>query len=274
MRYLAIARFRLLTTIRSATALFVLSAVAVIAPGLVISYMPVETFRVEADELLPFAANVAFLVWAAHAIILLLACNAFGDESFRRAKITSALSERPPDLIDTAPIRPGARFWGETVGILAAAMTIHVCTLPALALVTALSPLPTSMFITAEIVTFLLIALASAGGAWKRRAPMTKWNATRGPRSALLFGFLLLMIVRHATHAMLPLDPDRDQPLWNAFRDSLIWFVAHPSPRAWSEVSNAVGNPLLLLVLVSTLYTSYIVFYYKSCVRKARRQEN
>ena len=173
-------------------------------------------------------------------------------------QLTSVQTDAPGDLMDTAPIRPGARFWGEAAGILAAAMTIHICTLPVLVLVAALSPLPTAMFVTAEAATIALVVLASAGGAWKRRAPRTRWSATRGPRSAVLFGILLLMTVRHTTQ-------------WEVFRDSLVWFVTHPSPRDWSAVSNAVDNPLLLFMLLSLLYTGYIAYYYATSVRTARR---
>ena len=249
MRYLAIARFRLLTTIRAGAPLFVLSALAALAPAVFLSCMPDEVFRANADQLLGDFAPPAVFAWIAHALILAIACDAFGNVTLLRMQLTSTPAEGPADLMDTAPITPGARFWGEAAGILAAALTIHVCTLPILALVAALSPLPTAMFVTIEAATVVLLVLASAGGAWKRRARRTKWSASRGARSALLFAVLLLMALRQTTERV-------------AFRDSFGWFVTHPSPRSWSAVSNAVENPFLLFVLVSLLYTCYIVFYY------------
>ena len=258
MRYLAIARFRLLTTIRGATPLFAISALAALAPAAFMSFMPDEAFRANADELLGMAAMAAVAAWIWHALLLVVACNAFGNVTLLRTQITSVQIEGPADLMDTAPIRPGARFWGEAAGILAAAMTIHICTLPLLVLVVALSPLPTSMFLAVEAATVALLVMASTGGAWKRRAPRTKWSGTRGPRSAVLFAILLIMTVRQTTR-------------WEVFRDSLALFASQPSPRLWSEVANAVENPLLLFMLLSLLYTGYIVFYYSSSVRTARR---
>jgi hypothetical protein len=259
MRYLAIARFRLLTTIRAANFLFAVAAIAAIGPAALISFMPDEVFRAGADDFLGVAATTAVIAWIAHALILAIACEAFGNVKFLRPQITSVQTDAPGDLMDTAPIRPGARFWGEAAGILAAAMTIHICTLPVLVLVAALSPLPTAMFVTAEAATIALVVLASAGGAWKRRAPRTRWSGTRGVRSSALCAIVVLIAVRYATR-------------WEVFRDSLILFLnSQASPRVWSAVSNAVENPLLLFMLLSLLYTAYIAFYYWSSVRTARR---
>jgi hypothetical protein len=258
MRYLAIARFRLLTTIRAANALFAVAAIAAIGPAALNSFMPDEVFRAGADDFLGLAATTAVIAWIAHALILAFACDAFGNVTLLRTQITSLQTDGPADLMDTAPIKPGARFWGEAAGILAAAMTIHICTLPVLVLVAALSPLPTAMFIAAEAAIIALVVLASTGGAWKRRAPRTKWSGTRGARSAVLFAILLLLAIKHTTE-------------WEVFRDSLVRFVREPSPAVWLAVSNAVENPTLLFVLLSLLYAGYMAFYYSSSVRTAGR---
>ena len=258
MRYLAIARFRLLTTIRAANTLFAVAAIAAIGPAALNSFMPDEVFRAGADDFLGVAATTAVIAWIAHALILGFACDSFGKVTLLRTQITSVETEGPADLMDTSPIRPSARFWGEVAGILAAAMTIHVCTLPVLVLVAALSPLPTAMFIAAEAATIMFVVLAATAGAWKRRARPTKWSGTRSARSGLLFFILLALTVRYTTR-------------WEAFRDSLPLFIAQPSPRVWSAASNAVDNPLLLFTLLSLLYTGYIAFFYASSVRTARR---
>ena len=258
MRYLAIARFRLLTTIRAAAPLFAVAALAAIGPAISLSFMPDEVFRDEAAEILRLGAVTAVATWIVHALILAFACDAFGNVSLLRAQITSAETVTLPDLMDTAPIRPAARFWGEAAGIAAAAMTIHICVLPVLLMVAALSPLPTSMFIGAEAVTIVIVMLASIGAAWKRRAPRTKWSSSRGPRSAALFAILVLMTVRQATR-------------WETFRDSLVTFITGPSPRLWSAVTGAVEKPLMLFSLLALLYTGYILYFYSNSVRTARR---
>ena len=258
MRYLAIARLRLLTTTRAATPLFAVTAAAAILPAAFLAFIPDELFRASADQFLGTAATTTVAAWIVHALLLVLACNAFGNETLLKPHLTSMETPAGSDLIDTAPISPKARFWGETAGILAAAMTIHLCTLPVLVLLLALSPLPTSMFFAAEAVILTLVVLASAGGAWKRRAPRTKWSGTRSARSGILFGFLLLMTVRHTTD-------------WYPFRDSLVQFVKEPSARVWSAVANAIDSPLLFFTLLALLYTGYLAYYYSSSVRTARR---
>lgn len=258
MRSLAIARFRLLTTIRKATPLFVLAFWAALGPLVLTSPLSDGSFRADADSLLGTAATAAVFAWIAHALLLVVVCDAFGRDSSLRTQLASQETDGPADLMDTAPIGLRARFWGEAAGILAAAMIIHLCTLPLLVLGAALSPLPTSMFLVGEAVTIALVVLASAGAAWKRRAPRTKWSATRGPRSALLFVLILLVSIRQTTQ-------------WEVFRDSFVDFVRQPTPHAWSTVFHAVENPFLLCVLLLSLYYGYLAFYYSSSVRMARR---
>jgi hypothetical protein len=258
MRYLAIARLRLLTTTLAANPLFALTAAAAIIPAAFLAFVPDEAFRANADWYLGIAATTALVVWIMHGLLLGAACNAFGNETLLKSSLTSMETAGPGDLIDTAPISLKGRFWGETAGILAAAMAIHICTLPVLVLIAALSPLPTRMFFGLEAIVIACVFLGSAGAAWKRRAPRTKWSATRPARSGLLFGFLLLMTVRHTTN-------------WYPFRDSLVNFVKEPSPRIWSEVWNAIENPLLFFGLLALLYAGYIAYYYATSVRMARR---
>jgi hypothetical protein len=258
MRYLAIARFRLLTTIRAAAPIFAVAALAAIVPAISLSFMPDEVFRAEAAEILRLGAVTAIGTWIVHALILAFACDAFGSTTLLRAQMTSTETVMLPDLMDTAPIRPAARFWGEAAGIVAAAMTIHLCVLPVLLMVAALSPLPTSMFVAAEIMTIVITTLASIGAAWKRRAPRTKWSSSRGPRSAVLFAILVFVTVRYTTR-------------WETFRDLLVNFISEPSPRLWSAVTGAVENPLMLFSMLALLYTGYILYFYSSSVRTARR---
>lgn len=248
MRYLAIARFRMLTIVRTGTPIFV---IAVIPPLLAAMPLSVPEFilRAEAETLLPLNARVAVGSWLLHAIILSFACLLSGKVKSPHDDVTIGIV---PDLMDTAPIGPGARFWGETLGTLAATLLIHACCLPLLATVAALNPLPTSVFLWIEAGALALMILASAGAAWQRRAPRTKYSASRGPRNAIVFAILLLLSLFATTR-------------WEAFRDSV--FAFH-SMRAWAEVVDSVENPLLLFTLLSLLYAAYIAYYYVSATRK------
>ena len=242
MRYLAVARFRLLTTIREATGVFVFAALPPLFAA-IFEIMPEPLFRAGADELLGEFARVALLAWLFHTFVIVAASEASGKRLFRVD--ATAL---PPDLMDSVPIGPLERFWGETLGTFAATATIHIACLPLLALVAVLSPLPTVVFAWIEAGIVPLMILASAGAAWKRLAPRTRWSATRTARSGILFVILSFVTLSATTQ-------------WQAFRDSAFAFVFFPSMRAWAAVARSVENPMLLVLLWLLLYTGYILYY-------------
>ena len=243
MRYLAFARFRLLTTVREATPIFVF---ATLPPLLAAWYMstPEPLFRASADLLLGAFARAALLAWLFHAAIIVTASEAIGSMRLLRPDLTSI----PSDLMDSAPVGPFPRFWGDALGIFAATLMIHACCLPLLAVVAVLSPLPTIVFVWIEAGMVALTILTSASGAWKRLAPRTNWSATRSARSGILFVILFLLALGAATKV-------------ETFRDSLFVFVGEPSMRAWAAVAASVENPFLLVVLLSLLYAGYIVYF-------------
>ncbi len=252
MRYLAISRFRLLTIIRTATPIFVIVVLPPLVAALAIS-KPEPAFRDAADFWLPINAWAAVVAWLLHAIILSVACLMSGKVKTAHDFV---VMNATPDLMDTAPIGEGARFWGEALGTLEATVVIHLCCLPLLAAVAALSPLPTIMFIWIEAATIALLVLASTGAAWQRRAPRTKYSGTRGPRNAVALAILFLLALLITT---------RPRP----FRDSALEFLyPRASMPAWSEVVGTVENPLLLILLLSLLYAGTITYYYVSSTRK------
>jgi len=257
MRYLAISRFRLLTIIRTATPIFVIAALPPLVAAIALS-TPEPAFRAGADVWLPINASAAVMAWLLHAMILSFTCLMSGKVRTSHDFVTMNAT---PDLMDTAPIGNGARFWGEALGTVEATAVIHLCCLPLLAAVAALSPLPTIMFLWIEAATIALLVLASTGAAWQRRAPRTKYSATRGPRNAVVLAMLFLLALLVTTRP-------------RAFRDSALEFVlpvhgtARTSMRGWSEVAGAVGNPILLLALLSLLYAGAIAYYYLSATRK------
>jgi hypothetical protein len=243
MRYLAVARFRLLTTIRESTGVFVFAAVPALI-AMVFEATPEPLFRAAADELLGVFARVALVAWLFHAFIIITASEAFGSRRLFRVDATAL----PPDLMDSAPISPIERFWGETLGIFAATATIHAACLPLLAVVAVLSPLPTVVFAWIEAGIVALMILGSAGAAWKRLAPRTRWATTRTARSGILFLILFFLTLFATTH-------------WTTFRDSLAAFIFTPSMRSWAAVANAVESPLLLAILWLLLYGGYVLYY-------------
>jgi len=253
MRYLAIARFRLLTTIRSSTPIFV---IAILPPlfGAIAESVPEPQFLAEAGFLLGRNATVALLMWLIHGAVVLAAGEAFGTLRASRPDLNAL----PSDLMDSAPVTPRARFWGDAIGVLGATAIIHVCCLPLLAVVAALSPLPIRVFASIEAAILAMMILVSTAAAWKRLAPQTKWSGTRSARSALLFFILLLFMLIGTTR-------------WDAFRDSAYAFFSSPSTRAWEKVTLAVDNPVLLIVLSALLYAVYLGFFYMSATRDRAR---
>jgi hypothetical protein len=258
MGVLAIARFRFLTIVRTGTPIFILGAVPALLAMAPLSVAE-PTFRATAERLLPINANASLAAWLLHGILLGLATLSTGKVKSPHNDVVARVI---PDLMDTAPVAPPSRFWGEALGTLGAAAIVHACCLPLLAAVAVLSPMPTAAFVSIEIGTLAFLALAAAGAAWQRRAPRTKWSATRGTRNAVLVGILLLLSVRVSTTQ------------WDAFRDALAQFVfPRTSMQTWADVARAVDRPMLLAALVAMLYAGTIAYYYVSATRK-RALEN
>jgi hypothetical protein len=258
MRYLAIARFRLLTMARTATPIFL----GVIAPVLFFTIvMAAESepqFRLEADEQLPANAGAAIAAWVLHGAAISFACLMSGKVKSPHDDVRTGLLH---DLMDTAPVGASARFWGEALGSLLGTLTIHTCCLPVLAVIAAMSPLPIRVFLWIEASAIAFMILAAGGAAWQRRAPRTKMAATRGPRNVIVFVILFLVA--------LLLSIRRE-----AFRDAFAMFLfPRMSMRGWAEVWAAVEHPIALAAMFAVLYFGTLAFYYVSSTRK-RTQEN
>jgi hypothetical protein len=257
MRCLAISRFRLLTMIRTSTPSFVVAIVPPLMATLAVG-RPEPLFREQADFWLFINAWAAMVSWLLHAAALSFAGLMSGKVETRQDFVAL---QATPDLLDTVPIGDGARFWGEALGTLAATSLIHLCCLPLLAAVAALSPLPTGMFVWIEALTMAMLVLAGAGAAWQRRAPRTKYSGTRGPRNVFVVAMLAILAILVTTRP-------------GAFRDAaaeLLYFRA--SLPAWRRLVEAVESPILLLTLLSLLYAGTILYYYLSATRK-RAWEN
>ncbi|HEY6894738.1 MAG TPA: hypothetical protein VI258_11260 [Rhodanobacteraceae bacterium] len=253
MRYLAIARYRNLTTIRQATPLFFVVMVPAVLAAAIMTLVD-ASYRNGPDALLGFHAQVALFAWYLHATFLLAASEAFGSLRVQRADATNEAS----DLMDSAPLEPNARFFGEMLGIFESTAIIHACCLPLLAVVAALSPLPARVFLWVETVVVALMILASAGAAWKRIARPTKMSATRILRSFILFLIFFGAILLGSTR-------------WVSFRDAAFAFLAVPSMRAWARLMATIENPAALVLWLVVLYGGYFAFYYLSATRDPLR---
>ncbi len=258
MHYLALARFRLLTILRTSTGIFIICLIPCMFAALMLSTITEPIFRMEPWEFLRIHACAAIAVWVIHGIFITFATILTGKVKSTYDDVTIGVK---PDLMDMAPVSPSERFWGEALGTFAAMALIHLCALPLLTSIAALGPLPTSAFLWMELVILAAMSLASASAAWQRRAPRTKFSATRGPRNAIVVVILLLLIVPLTTR-------------WAALRDALTAFMPYrASPKAWADVVGAVDNPLLFVTLLLLLYAGTMTYYYVSATRK-RALEN
>jgi len=253
MRYLAIARYRLLTTIREATPIYIVAMLPPVGAAFVQTLIE-SSFRGGPDSLLAFHAQIALFAWCFHAAFLFIATEAFGSLKISRSEDAAVAS----DLMDSVPLSPNARFFGEMLGVFETTLLIHACCLPMLALVAALSPLPARVFLWLELLIIAVIALGSPAAAWKRTARPSKMSATRNLRSGILFLILVAAIFYVSTR-------------WDSFRDAAFAFLGTPSLRAWDRVVATIENPIVLIVSIAALYSAYLAFYYVSSTRDPYR---
>ncbi|HXG58531.1 MAG TPA: hypothetical protein VNL91_05885 [Thermoanaerobaculia bacterium] len=258
MRGLAVVRHRLLTNIRAAGWVFGMSiALVALAMG-VTGIEPIGPFAIlmpESDFLghnpgliLALAARVVAPAYILHMIVLVGACHAFGSRKSRQSSTAMA------DLMDAAPITPSIRFWGDALGVFVAAMTVHLTTLPLLAFVFAVSPLPLSTFAWLEFAVLVFVALESAAASWKLHASRIHPGTARAASSGAVF----LILVAVATFSL---------TRWREFRDAWAQLMIWPSPRAWAAIVETIDSPSLLLSATVALYAAFIAFYYVRGIR-------
>lgn len=248
MRPLAIARFRIWSTIRAATPIFATAAAAPLL-ALLLESRPNADYILGDDIRMQIFATASLIAWLLHGWIIFGVAQEFGH-----AKIESNATVHPADLMDSAPIRPRERYFGEFTGVLIASAVIHACCLPVLAAVATLSPLPTIVFVWLEAMTIALMILASAAAAWRRVVGRGGTIGTRFVRTTALFFLLIAFVIMATTEGV-------------AFRDAAVAFVFGPSLRAWSRLMLTINNPFVMLLLFALIYASYLVFFYVSSIR-------
>ena len=241
MHHLALARYRLLTTIRRSTWVFAVLSVVVILPHLLPLSPTFERelfFQANAEFYAIHNSMVVLITFAVHWIILISACSLFGSE--RALNRTGGA-----DLMDTVPVRPAVRFHGDTLGIFATAMVIHLAVLPLLAFSFAFASFTTPAFFWVEATLIVVLLVISAGASWRLHA------RPRSPVQAGVFWglmLLLLLIVRFGTR-------------WVAFRDGLAGFATDPAPHTWAAVVAGVDNPALLVAWLLLAALSAFAFF-------------
>lgn len=180
MRPLAIARFRLWTTVRAATPLFVLALAPFLFALLPIT-RPQRTFLEQADVWLRIQATAALLSWVLHGLLMVGITHEFGS-----GKAAGEEAAPASDLMDSAPVEPRQRFLGEWAGILTSALVLHACCLPVMTFIAAVSPLPARVFASIEAAILASLILASASAGWRRvgRVSIPGACAPRAPRDS------------------------------------------------------------------------------------------
>jgi hypothetical protein len=249
MRILALARYRALRTIRSASPVFALALLAAALPVALPggAFMPAYISRSLMKPLMFSSAFAVSLTYVVHLLVLLASCGVFGTR--RR----TAEGQEVLDLTETIPATGSDRFFGDAAGIFGAVLAIHACVLPMLGLAVVLSPLPAAVFFWMEAMTLAVIILASAGAAGNLHA-QTKWRQTQLARSLVVFIVLAVVVLKVTTR-------------WQQFADAAWFSVVEPSPNAWSAVGRAITNPPLLLISMFLLYAAFISWFALRSVR-------
>lgn len=254
MRILAIVRLRYFSIVRSATILFVAALIPLFPAVMLQVVEPVE----EMGEVLRFEAIFAVVGWLMHAVFLSIAAiftaagRAWDDANSNRIAA---------DLIDTAPLHERERFSGEALGTLAAISVIHFCCLPILIANAGSTLVPIRIFVAIESTMLLVFFFAGCCAAWLRRAPRTKFAATRAARhlasvSALVLAALFLTSRPGAT------------------LDAVTHYLASGgSPRFLPAVQSTIAQPDILLSMLVVIYLGTLIYYYWSTTRRVEELE-
>jgi len=254
MRILAFARYRLLRTVRSASAVFALAFVAAAVPvaGASHAFQPSFAAWEEMESFLSTTALAVSWSYALHVLVLLSAASVFATR--RRSPAGNELL----DLTETVPATSWDRFFGDAAGILGALLCVHVCVLPILGLAVVLSPLPTVTFFWLESATLAVAVFVSAGAASNLHA-VSKWRQTQLARSFVTFIVLAIVILKLTTRGQSSADA--------------AWFsLVRPSPSTWNALTATINNPAMLFACMALLYAGFLAWYAVQSVRSLERR--
>lgn len=247
----ALARYHLLSTIRSAHGVIAISFLAALGATALFGAAGVFARQGVVAENLRLAALLVHVVYVLHLFVIVIGSDLLAGKRRQSDRVLTA------DLTETVPVTPVERFFGDALGVLACTMVIHVCTLPVLAFVVALSPLSPAVLVWLELLVIAVAVLGAAGAAWSRRAE-GRWERTRTGRSLALFGILFVLILATNTR-------------WEHFRDAAAAYLYDPSPQRWSHLTGEVMNPPMLVSLLAALYLGYFLYYAMNTIRSLQR---
>jgi len=244
MHSLALARYRFLTTIRQrrwvAPVLTVALFPSLVGGGGLTLFKSDLEFAWDAPEALKSAALGMLFGWAIHLIAISTLGWSLG--------IAPREQTHQIDLLDTAPISGRTQFFGDTLGIFAFVFAMHICCVPVLAELVAISPFPPILFLWLEIATIALLLMVSAAAAWSLRTDRSGWRQKRSTVNALLFLILFVGVVTVTTRI-------------DDFYFGMAGFFEKPSPQRWQPVMASIVSMPLLLILLLALYGSFIAFF-------------
>ena len=247
----AIARYHLLSTIRSAHGVVAISFLCAIGTTALFGAAGVFARHGVVAEAMRLAAQNVHIVYAFHLVVIIIGSDLLAGRRRQGERVLTA------DLTETVPVRPAERYFGDALGVFACLMVVHLCSLPILAFTISFSPLPSTLLLWLELLVLAVAVLSAAGAAWTRRAE-GRWERTRTARSVSLFGILLLLILAMNTR-------------WEYFRDAAAAYFYDPSPTRWGHLSSEVMNPALLIALLAALYIGFFLYYAMNTIRSLER---
>jgi hypothetical protein len=252
MRSLGIARYRFLTTVRRLRWVGPLLFMALIMPMIATADAYTRSdadFAALAPDIYRIATGAMMAAWLLNVGTIMMLGWSFGARHREKERT---------DLLDTAPISAMTHFQGDTLGFFAAMFLMHICCLPMLAEIVAISPLPASVVWWLELVSILLFFIAAAGAAWSLRVNLTGWRQLLIVRQMAVFAISIVMILAVTTRV-------------DDFYQSVGTFFLSPSTVSWAAIVAAIDSVSILILLMLLLIGTFIAYFAFDAARTIER---
>lgn len=256
MRVLALARYRFLLSLRSPTmagAFWGTGIAVVLITAAMVSLVAAMPFPY--SERYRTTASVFLYLYMMHVTAVVLATVALGMTQ-RQADSSPASS-----LVETAPVTHVAAFWGDTLGIFAAAASVHLLWLPLIAVTFAITPYPALALLGVETLLLAAILLVSCAGAWSLRSDSWRLAMARLTRGMSLVVLVMVVALVLMTKSL------------RVFGDAISGFQMNPGAAAWSQIVASMSSPAAVPVVFAVVYLALITFFSLDAARRAARLE-